>query len=80
MHPASIKCRHCPQRVESSYLSLGIAVILFAVLCLAFWFSPFAGDGLSANWLIFLAVLGFTFEYGYFFALDRGIIKSNLER
>jgi uncharacterized RDD family membrane protein YckC len=78
MNPASIKCRHCPQLFESSYLSLGIAVLLFAGLCLAFWLSPFSGQGLSFNWLIFLTILGFIFEYGYFYCLDKGYIRSNL--
>ena len=30
--------------------------------------------------LVFLGVLGLVFEYGYFFLLDKGLIKSNLIR
>ena len=79
LNPASVKCSGCDQRIQSSYLVLIAAILLFAVLTIAFWFSPWSGQELTGvPMLVFLAVLGFVFEYGYFFLLDKGIIKSNL--
>lgn len=78
---ASIKCSGCSERIRSSYGSLVVAVVLFATLCLAFWSIPLADSASGGLAKIgFLAVLGLAFEFGYFYALKKGLIKSNLAK
>lgn len=80
-NPASIKCSGCSERIRSSYGTLVVAVVLFAALCLAFWSTPVAGSASGGLAKIgFLAALGLAFEFGYFYALRKGFIKSNLAK
>lgn len=80
LNPANIKCSGCDNRIESSYLTLFVAMILFALLTTLFWFSPWSGREIT-GWpmLVLLGVLGCVFEYGYFYLLNKGLISSNLE-
>ena len=78
-NPARIKCGDCSALIESSYVVLGLALILFAVLSFLFWMSPYSGDEITGMpMLIFMGSLGLVFEYGYFFLLKKGLIRSNL--
>ena len=81
LNPANIKCSGCDNRIKSIYFVFAFAIILFALATTLFWFSPWSGPNITgAPMLVFLGVLGLVFEYGYFFILDNGLIKSNLIR
>lgn len=79
MNPARIKCTGCSSCIESSYVALFIALAAFILLCIVFWFLPYSGGSVtSIQMIIFLAILGGIFEYGYYYLLSNGVIKSNL--
>jgi len=79
LNPSSIKCSGCDEYIRSSHLILAGAVALFVAITAAFWFSPWSGQKLTGMpMLVFLAVLGGIFEYGYFYLLSKGVILSNL--
>lgn len=78
VNPASVKCSGCPERIKSSYGVLVVAVVMFLVLMAGILLMPLEGDNSGAVILVALGVLGFAFEYGYFYLLNKKIIKSNL--
>ncbi len=79
-NPASIKCGGCSERVKSSYVTLILAVILFAIVVVPLWTLKL---DLGANGGMIkiggLLVLALIFEFGYFHFLSKGTIKSNLD-
>lgn len=57
LNPAKIKCSGCEEHIESSYLILILAVVIYSVSCILFWFSPMSDQRLTgAPMLVFLAV------------------------
>ena len=78
-NPASVKCGGCDERIKSSYLVLVAVIIVFALIIIPLWSMDF---NLGANGgmlkLVGLGVAGLVFEFGYFYLLAKGTIKSNL--
>jgi len=79
INPARIKCSGCEEYIKSSYVAFFLGIAVFGLLSVAFWFSPFSNQQIvGLPMLAFLGILGIVFEYGYFFLLDRAVIKSDL--
>ena len=76
-NPASVKCSGCPERIKSSYLALSIALALFTLIVISLWTLDLGANAGMVK-LLGLGVVGLAFEFGYFFLLSKGIIKSNL--
>lgn len=78
MNPASVKCSGCAERIRSSYMVLFVAVVIFLALMAGIFSVPLQGESAGITKLALLGVLGLIFEYGYFFMLNKKMIKSNL--
>ncbi len=79
-NPASVKCSGCENRCKSSYLILLPIFLVFVVLALGIWSAELANSA-SAGLIKIggLVGLALAFEYGYFLALNKSLIKSNLD-
>ncbi len=79
-NPASVKCSGCDERIKSSYLILMGVLVLFALVIIPLWTMKLdlGSDGGIIK-LIGLGVVGLAFEFGYFYLLSKGAIKSNLK-
>lgn len=80
-NPARIKCGGCSEKIQSSYLVLTFFVIVFGALFILYreLAAPLGLEGQMNKWVVLL-VMATLFEFGYFILLDKGIIKSNLEK
>jgi hypothetical protein len=78
-NPASVKCSGCSERVKSSYLTLLIIFVVYMALFVGILSLPLFSSALVGSMkLITLGVLALVFEYLYFYLLNSGKIKSNL--
>ncbi len=78
-NPASVKCGGCDERIKSSYLTLVAVLVLFALVIIPLWTMKLdLGGNEGIIKLMGLGVVGLVFEFGYFYLLAKGTIKSNL--
>ena len=79
VNPARINCSGCTERISSSYFTLLVIFLVFLLVSAIILVIELPGEmssGLAK--LVAIGVIGFIFEFGYFYILAKGVIKSNL--
>ncbi|SMF56351.1 hypothetical protein SAMN02745866_03607 [Alteromonadaceae bacterium Bs31] len=76
MNPYSLKCGGCDERIKAKPAVVTILVVLIVAVSLAILALPFPGA--STSKIVALLVLGAVFEFGFYLALKKGFIGSNL--